>query len=30
MGDIAKYRLNPTWVYEDIAQIYHILEENAS
>ena len=30
MGDMAKYRLNPTWVYEDIAQIYHILEENAS
>ena len=30
MGDMAKYRLNPTWVYEDIAQIYHILGENAS
>ena len=30
VGDIAKYRLNPTWVYEDIAQIYHILGENAS
>ena len=30
MGDMAKYRLNPTWVYKDIAQIYHILEENAS
>ena len=30
MGDMAKYRLNPTWVYEDIAQIYLILEENAS
>ena len=30
MGDMAKYRLNPTWVYEDIAQIYLILEEDAS
>ena len=30
MGDMAKYRLNPTWIYEDIAQIYHILGENAS
>lgn len=26
-GDIVKYRVNPTWIYENIAQLYHDLEE---
>ena len=28
MGDIVKYRVNPTWVYDNIAQIYQQLKEN--
>ena len=28
MGDIIKYRVNPTWVYQDIAKLYHDLKEN--
>ena len=28
MGDIVKYRVNPTWVYQDIAKLYHDLKEN--
>lgn len=28
MGDIVKYRVNPTWVYQDIAQIYQQLKEH--
>lgn len=29
MGDIVKYRVNPSWIYQDIAQLYHHLKENA-
>ena len=28
MGDIVKYCVNPTWVYQDIAKLYHDLKEN--
>ena len=28
MGDIVKYRVTPTWVYDNIAQIYQQLKEN--
>ena len=28
MGDIVKYRINPTWIYQDIAKLYHDLKEN--
>ena len=28
MGDIVKYRINPTWIYQDIARLYHDLKEN--
>lgn len=28
MGDIVKYRVNPTWIYQDIAKLYHDLKEN--
>ena len=28
MGDIVKYRINPTWIYQDIAKLYQDLKEN--
>ena len=28
MGDIVKYRVNPTWIYQDIAKLYQDLKEN--
>ena len=28
MGDIVKYRINPTWIYQDIARLYQDLKEN--
>ena len=28
MGDIVKYRVNPTWIYDNIAKLYHDLKEN--
>ena len=28
MGDIVKYRVNPTWVYDNIAKLYQDLKEN--
>ena len=28
MGDIVKYRINPTWIYDNIAKLYHDLKEN--
>lgn len=30
MGDIVKYRVNPTWVYRDVAQLYLAMKENKS
>ena len=28
MGDIVKYRVNPTWIYDNIARLYQDLKEN--
>ena len=28
MSDIVKYRINPTWIYDNIAKLYHDLKEN--
>ena len=28
MGDIVKYRVNPTWIYDNIAKLYQDLKEN--
>ncbi len=30
MDDIVQYRIQPTWIYQDIAQLYHELKEIAT
>ena len=30
MDDIVQYRIQPTWIYQDIAQLYHELKETAT